>query len=84
MSLIRLLRANEEAVRRQPYRARGTSLFDGDDDRLSFCARSLDAAPCPLLGLKANWVAIWTMSPNDPGCVKTLCRCYDSPVILGG
>src|SRR5579872_5098947 len=20
----------------------------------------------------------------DPGCVKTLCRCYDSPVILGG
>jgi hypothetical protein len=21
---------------------------------------------------------------NDPGCVKTRCRCYDSPVILGG
>jgi hypothetical protein len=21
---------------------------------------------------------------TDPGCVKTLCRCYDSPVILGG
>ena len=20
----------------------------------------------------------------DPGCVKTACRCYDSPVILGG
>jgi len=20
---------------------------------------------------------------NDPGCVKTLCHCYDSPVILG-
>src|SRR3974390_3554547 len=23
------------------------------------------------------------MSAFDPGCVKTLCRCYDSPVILG-
>ena len=21
---------------------------------------------------------------RDPGCVKTLCCCYDSPVILGG
>jgi hypothetical protein len=24
------------------------------------------------------------MSARGPGCVKTLCRCYDSPVILGG
>jgi hypothetical protein len=23
-------------------------------------------------------------SENDPGCVKTLCCCYDSPVILWG
>ncbi|MEH2506817.1 transposase [Bradyrhizobium sp. AZCC 1578] len=23
-------------------------------------------------------------SENDPGCVKTPCRCYDSPVVLGG
>jgi hypothetical protein len=24
------------------------------------------------------------ISSFDPGCVKTQCRCYDSPVILGG
>ena len=24
------------------------------------------------------------MSANDPGCVKTRCRCYDSPMILRG
>jgi len=23
-------------------------------------------------------------SGNDPGCVKTRCRCYDSPAYIGG
>jgi hypothetical protein len=25
-----------------------------------------------------------SLAAHDPGCVKTACRCYDSPVILGG
>ena len=36
-----------------------------------------------------SWVKLTSQLPApkseiDPGCVKTLCRCYDSPVILRG
>jgi hypothetical protein len=36
------------------------------------------------LGVKQTPSRRQSMSANDPGCVKTLCRCYDSPVILRG
>ena len=38
----------------------------------------------PLFGGKRKSDFGAVRSVDDPGCVKTLCRCYDSPVILGG
>ena len=41
-------------------------------------------APCPELEADRKWLAEAQTVAFDPGCVKTLVRCYDSPVILWG
>src|ERR1700730_211845 len=39
---------------------------------------------CRLSGVKLKWLGHRQTDAIDPGCVKTLCCCYDSPVILWG
>ena len=80
MALVRGRRQSLVGVERLVGASQFTLLLDPP----ALLGHIVTAGSGPLSGAKRKSIFWAVRSVCDPGCVKTLRRCYDSPVILGG